>query len=249
MKNVRITADDFGIDESVNEAIFEASKAGMLTDTCIMANGGAFWDAVLKAKEMKINIGVHLNIIEGKSLIAKGRTPLTDENGHYDRSFFQMLLASFDRDFLKCVEAEFSSQIETVLEAGIKPAWLNSHVHTHAIPNIFEITCRLAQKYGIKNIRTQAERPYWVGKTKPINLVKNLVLNLFTLQNKRTLKKYGLATNDAFIGVLYTGHMTKNTILKGLEKLNSGTTVEIILHPTTNKEKYDNYTEYLTLLN
>lgn len=37
---------------------------------------------------------------------------------------------------------------------------IDSHVHTHSIPRIFELVCKLAQEYGIKQIRTQYEQPY-----------------------------------------------------------------------------------------
>lgn len=249
MKKIIITADDFGKDIKTNEAIWECAKFGILTDTCIMANGKAFEDAIEKSHSMDINIGIHLNIIEGKSLIANSKSILTDENGFYNLSYIEMLLLSYNKKFLKTVEEEFESQIKKALESGIKPTCLNSHVHVHSIPNIFKITCYLAKKYGIENIRTQREIPYFAGKINPINIIKNILLNIFTLLNNKTVKNHLLDTNNYFIGVLYTGQMTKDTFLKGIEKLPQNCNCEIILHPTKDENKCANYKEYLTLIN
>ena len=42
----------------------------------------------------------------------------------------------------------------------ISPGLVDSHVHVHSIPRIFELVCRLAKEYGIRQIRTQYEKPY-----------------------------------------------------------------------------------------
>lgn len=221
-----------------------------------MANGEGFEEAVRIAKETSdfANLGIHLNIIEGKSLIFNSKSAVTDENGCYNLSFVDMLLKSGNKEFLDTVEKEFRSQIEKVLATGLKPCRLNSHVHTHAIPNIFELTCKLAKEYGIKDVRTQSEIPYTTGQFRRhlnvkylMNIIKNVLLNFLNLKNKSTIKKYDLTTTDYFIGVLYTGNMDEKTIISGIKRLPENCTAEIILHPTLNKEKADNYREYLAL--
>ena len=65
------------------------------------------------------------------------------------------------RDFIAQLENEFRAQIERILE-HLKPAHIDSHVHTHAIPPIFELVCKLAEEYRIEQIRTQYEQFYTV---------------------------------------------------------------------------------------
>lgn len=79
-----------------------------------------------------------------------------------------------------------------------------------------------------------------------INIIKNILLNFFTLINKNYLKKTDFITNDSFIGVLYTANMDKNTILDGLKNQNG--IIEAIAHPTLNKNKAKNYIEYETFI-
>ncbi len=123
------------------------------------------------------------------------------------------------------------------------------------IPNIFNLTLKLAQEYGIKYIRTQKELPYIILNKSldlkyPVNAIKNILLNTFTLINNINLRKTDIKTNDYIIGVLYTGHMSEQTILQGLKGIKKDNTcTEVLFHPyfseNTEKNKYYNYEEFL----
>lgn len=258
-KKLVITADDFGISEEANIAILKGLQKGLLTGTCIMANGEAFDHAMqeILPECPDMGLGVHLNIIEGKSLISPSKSSLLcDEDGNYNNGFVELLVKSTDKAFLAEVEKDFRAQIEKILE-NTKVFHINSHVHTHVIPNIFKITCKLAQEYGIKYVRTQNEIPYFVPSVEkhlelryPVNLIKLSVLNTFSYINKKTLEEYGLMTNDYFLGVSYTGYMDEDTIRHGLRAVkDDNIELEAILHPTLDTSKKDNYQEFLSITN
>ena len=256
MKKVIITADDLGINEATNLAVKESFDAGLLKSSCIMANGSAFDDAVEKVVKQcpGLDIGIHLDIIEGKALSVSGKSPLTDKEGKFNNSYIQMLLKSYDKEFLKTVETEFRSQINKAVNSGIKIVFINTHVHTHSIPAIFEITAKLAAEYGIPFIRTQAELPYYTKGIKRhlsfhycSNIIKNVLMNFFSLINKKTAKKFNIKTNDYFLGVLYTGQMDEETIILGIKRLPDGAFAELICHPSVNPEKKSCYREYKAL--
>ena len=136
------------------------------------------------------------------------------------------------------LEKEFRAQIEKVLEKTYV-THIDSHVHVHAIPRIFELVCKLAQEYGIDNVRTQFERPYiipgvfmHINLKYPINLIKMLILNFFTLFNENKIEKYGLKTNDYLIGVTYTSMMNSLAISCGLMALKYDNIIaEALIHP------------------
>ena len=68
----------------------------------------------------------------------------------------------------------------------------------------------------------------------------NILLNIFSLINKKEIN-----TNDYFIGVLYTGMMNEKTIINGLKQIKKENSLtEIILHPTLNKNRGNNYKEF-----
>ena len=253
MKKIITTADDLGIDKDTNSAIRESFDVGVLTSSCLMADGEAFDDAVENVVKARPNleIGIHLDIIECKSLTQSGKSILTDKNGVFNNSYGKMLLKSFDKNFLSAVETEFVAQIEKILSAGIKPVYINTHVHTHSIPNLFKIVCNLADKYSIPFIRTQGELPYYTKGLKRhtsirycLNIIKNILLNTFTFINKTELKKYNAQTNKYFLGVLYTGQMDEETIIAGVERLPKDAVAEVICHPSVSPEKPRHYKEY-----
>jgi len=258
-KKIIITADDFGISQKTNQAILKGFNDGLLTSTCIMANGEAFEHALQEILPdcPNIGLGIHLNIIEGKTVRPIHRDSLLcDNQGNYDNGFVQLLARSTNKAFLNEVETDFRIQIEKIL-AKTTVCHLNSHVHTHAIPNIFQITCKLAEEYGIKYIRTQKEIPYFIPSLQkhlnlkyPINLIKLGLLNTFSKINKKTLKKYSVYSNDYFIGVTYTGYIDENAILYGIRAIKEENSItEIILHPTVDINKKSNYQEFLSITN
>ncbi len=192
MKKIITTADDLGIDKETNEAIKECYESGVLTSSCLMAVGEAFDDAVENVIKTHpdLEIGVHLDIIECKALTQNGKSTLTDENGKFNNSYVDMLLKSYDKKFLSEVESEFNAQIEKILSVGIKPTYINTHVHTHSIPNLFKIICKSAEKYAIPNVRTQGELPYYTKGLKRhtsirycLNIIKNTRLLLLIKMN------------------------------------------------------------------
>lgn len=238
-----LNADDFGMSSSFNRAVLEGYETGILKSTSIAANGESFEEAVQTVIPAcsDLAVGVHLNIIEGKSLISN-QTLLTDTESNFNNSYVQLLLKALnfkDKSFFTQVEEEFRAQIEKVKSANIKITHLDSHVHTHSIPPIFEIVCKLAKEYGIKQVRTQFEQPYIIPDLErhltlkyPINLIKVALLNTFTFINKKTIKKYSLNTNDYLIGVTYTSMMSSLAISYGLMAIKEKNVVaEALIHP------------------
>ena len=231
-----LNADDFGLSEAHNRAVFEGYKAGVLTSASLCVNGDGFDEAVKIAAECpNLGLAVHLNIMEGKSLT---ECPLlTDSCGVFNRGYGYLLFAQFDKKLLKQIEEEFRAQIEKALGC-VKIDHLDSHVHTHGIPSIFKIVCKLAKEYDIPYVRTQFEVPYFVPgvKLEPVNLVKVLLLNFFTLQNRHVAKKFNLKTNNNLIGVGYTAMMSTDTVKCGLMTVKGfggrkETVAEALFHP------------------
>lgn len=241
-KKFILNADDFGLSQYHNQAVLEGYNTGFLTSASLCANTEAYESAVhnILPDCPELGIAAHLNIMEGKSLTD---CPfLTDKYGKFCTNYAILLMNRNNKDMLKQIETEFRAQIEKI-QADTKIDHLDSHVHTHAIPEIFEITCKLANEYGIKYIRTQSEQLYFIPRLNkhltlsyPINLLKIALLQNFTKQNHITAKRYGIKTNDFIIGVGYTGMMDSDAIEYGLKALEQDCIVEALIHPC----KYDN---------
>ena len=109
-----LNADDFGMSKAYNKAVFEAYNFGILKSASLCANGESFDEAIneIIPKCQNLSTGVHLNIIEGKSLT--NAPLLTDENGNFNNGYVSMIIKSFNKDFMQEVEAEFRAQIEKI---------------------------------------------------------------------------------------------------------------------------------------
>lgn len=239
-KKFILNADDFGMSKPHNKAVLDGYHSGFLTSASICANGNVFDAAVneIIPECPNLGIGVHLNIIEGRSLLDTTKNKfLTNSDGIFNNSYLRLISLSNNELFLTQVENEFRAQIEKVL-SFCKIDHIDSHVHVHAIPKIFELTCKLAKEYNIKQVRTQNEKFYLIPNIKkhinlkyPPNIIKVMLLNTFTTTNKKTIKEYGLQTNDFIIGVGYTGMMDDSAIYQGLSAIEEDSIVEALIHP------------------
>ncbi len=254
MKKIIINADDFGYSPDNNEAIKQGFLSGIITSASILTNLHGFDDAVNNVlKEIPdIDLGFHFNITEGKSLTDCNL--LCDKDGYFNNSYLDLILKSNSQKFIEQVEKEFRVQIEKILKYH-PITHIDSHMHVHAIPKIFKLFLKLAKEYDIQFIRTQKEIPYIIWRKSlnlkyPVNIIKNILLNFFTTINNRELANTKIKTNDYFIGVLYTGHMDESTIIQGIKKIKKNNSItEVIFHPTVNKNKQNNYKEFLITQN
>ncbi|MBR6162528.1 ChbG/HpnK family deacetylase [bacterium] len=256
MKKLIFNADDFGNSTALNQGIRKGAITKVINSTSLMATGPAFEDAVFNIlpEIQYIDLGVHLNIIEGQSLT--NPTLICNKNGKFNKDFMALQQLSQKPEVLQQIEIEFRAQIEKILKYS-NVTHIDSHVHTHAITPIFELTCKLAKEYGIERVRTQYEVPYISSLSKifnikyPINLIKRKILNDYTKVNRRIIEKYELTTNKYFVGVTFTGYMDENAVWYGLMAISDlDCTAEVLIHPHYYKkgEKIltpNNYKEYL----
>ena len=237
VKNFILNADDFGIAKANNRAVLEGYNNGFLTSASLCANGNAFNAAVneILPECPNLGIGVHLNIIDGKALTENDM--LTDKKGSFNNCFLKILLKSYSQRFLYQVEQEFRAQIELVKQY-CEIDHINSQGHIHAIPNIFKVTLKLAEEYNIPYVRTHYEEFYVIPSIKrhlsfryPLNIIKLIVLNIFTMKNKKLLEQSKVKTNDYIIGIGYEGMMDADAVSCGVECFDENCTAETSIHP------------------
>jgi chitin disaccharide deacetylase len=151
-----INADDFGMCHAINMGILRGMQQGVVHATSLMMPCPWALHAIelLKANP-DLDFGVHLTVIcdqtnyKWSSLTSRDKVPsLIDEKGHfYHVKRTPEFIARAQLDEL---EVEFRAQIETVLNAGVKPSHLDWHCfHDGGRVDIFELTFRLAREYGL----------------------------------------------------------------------------------------------------
>ena len=133
-KKFILNADDFGISEAFNTAVSEGYQIGLLKSTSLVANGEAYEQAIENVIPAcsDLGVGIHLNIMEGKALVAEQRE-LTDQYGIFNNSYGQLILKAFNfrnNTFMPQLEKEFRAQIEKCINSldaqGKKPTHIES---------------------------------------------------------------------------------------------------------------------------
>lgn len=249
IKNFILNSDVFGLSQDFNRAVLNGYNNGFLKSASITANGMAFEAAVneILPECQKLSVGVHLNLTRGKAFTKCDL--LADEAQNFKYNFFSLLLKIKKPGIMRQIEKELRAQIEKVCLV-LKPSHLDSISHIHAIPGIFEITCKLAKEYNIPYVRTHYEELYFVpdfmlnlNLVCPWNTAKIILLNYLTLKNKKIIKQYELKTNDYLIGAGYSGMMSGKALEAGLKTLSDedNFTVEAFIHPASYLRNTDDY--------
>ena len=152
-----INADDFGLCHGSNEATLRAWRDGVVTSTSLMVPCPWFPHAIQILRENPdLPFGVHLVMIREFDVYRWGPVSpatmvpsLVDPRGHFldDNTQRDELVARAD---LREVEIEFRAQIDTVVQAGLRPTHLDFHcIADGGREDIFELTVNLAREYGL----------------------------------------------------------------------------------------------------
>jgi chitin disaccharide deacetylase len=221
-KQLVVNADDFGFTPDVNEGITQAHREGILTSTTLMANGEAFDNAMALARETPtLDIGCHLVLVGGRSLVSGNRLPETPG----------ALLAAIARRQIP-VYRELRAQIERIAGAGIQPTHLDTHKHTHLVPPVLEAVARLAEEFGIGWVRRPFDFPLTAGHA-AVPFLKQLTssaLGFARPRFHRVLEAHHCRTTDHFAGFRITGRLRTPELVELLRALPEGST-ELMCHP------------------
>jgi len=180
-----VNADDLGMSESVNEAIFHGMQRNVITSATLLANGAALESAVRELHRFpKHSFGVHLNLTEFEPVHPasnKNLAGIIDDKGCFNGNAIRQI--RIDVPLLRAIFQEWCSQIEKLVKMGVEPSHLDAHHHVHTIPQLLPVLVALRRRYKINKIRISrnmyddAERPgsFLLGKKKFSNFVLRTV--------------------------------------------------------------------------
>lgn len=234
-----VNGDDFGLTRGVNAGIIQAFREGILTSATLMANGPAFEDAVeLGRANPQLGVGIHLCLVSGPAVAsAKDIPALADRDGQLPKTLF-VLLTRLSGGWIptRQIEREFRAQIQRVLDAGIRPSHLDTHKHTHTHPRVMEALGRVANEFGIRNVRKPFEDfrtalgSHTDGHTNTRQVISAVAAGTAAPLFRLLVRSYGLRTPDHFFGLTTTGRLSSKELLQVLELLPPGTS-ELMCHP------------------
>ena len=146
MNQLIISADDFGLTESVTKGIYESIVKGAVTRTsAMMCTYGSTW--IKKYSEgLDGKIGLHLQLTDGTPLLpSKEISSLINSNGNFPPQKTKHL---YKVNILE-IEKEWEAQMRAMLDLGITPSHIDTHHSVHQFPKVFKAYCAIAKKYKL----------------------------------------------------------------------------------------------------
>jgi predicted glycoside hydrolase/deacetylase ChbG (UPF0249 family) len=150
-----VNADDFGMSRGISDGVLRAHHHGFLTSTSLMVNMPASEHALNRiATAPRLSVGIHLNICQGKPILAPRDIPtLVNTDGAFYppammiRKLWRWQVSGRD------LEREFRAQICWMKMRGFSPTHADSHHHMHIYPSAATAFTRALSAEGIPCVR------------------------------------------------------------------------------------------------
>lgn len=240
MKKLIVTADDFGLDLAVNEAVEEGHRRGILTAASLMVTGDAAADAVERARRLpRLGVGLHLVLVDGVPALPPEEIPdLVGTDGRFATDILRIGIRIFcSPKARRQVAAEIRAQLEAFRRTGLALDHVNAHHHFHLHPTVQRALIRLAVEFGIRAMRVPLEPPLaaWrAGGRRWAGLGSTFIEARRASALKRSLDKAGIRRNDWIFGLADTGAMVSERMRRYVEELPDGVS-ELYVHPATRR--------------
>jgi hopanoid biosynthesis associated protein HpnK len=229
-----VTADDFGLHESVNEAVEQAHRAGTLNAASLMVAGPAAQDAVRRAHQLpSLRVGLHVVLADGLATLDPELIPaIAGPDGRMSSEMFHKAVRMFAvPSARRQVEAEIRAQFAAFARTGLKLDHVNAHKHFHVHPTIFNALLQVGRDYGLPPMRVPDEPFRFATRTGgSLAGVTNRLIFPWIAYMKRRLRSARIFHNDHLFGITGSGAMNEARLLDILHRLPPGVS-EIYLHP------------------
>lgn len=238
-----VNADDFGGSSSINQAVIQAHRDGILTTASLMANEPAFEEAVAMAKENpRLGVGLHLTLSHGHSALAPEKIPgLVNQRGEFSNQPEMTGLRYFMRHELReQLRQEILAQFQKFRGTGLSLDHVNGHLHFHLHPTVFRIVMEMADKFGIRHMRLTRD-PFWLNaRLSPghwLYCSTHAFIYLCLAGNARgQLRRRGIRHTRRVFGLLQNARVDEPYITRLLPRLPEGDS-ELYSHPSLDQFK------------
>ena len=217
-----ITADDFGLHPSVNQAVERAHREGVLSAASLMVGAPAAQDAIARARDCpSLRVGLHLVLADGPSMLPPQTIPdLVDAGGRFGERMVRDGIRFFCLPRVRRQLAlEIRAQFEAFSASGLPLDHVNAHKHFHLHPTILTLIIRIGREFGLRAVRLPREAglPAWLRPW-------------LALQQAR-LEAAGIGHNDYIVGLRQSGRFDEPALLAALRDLPPAGVGELYLHP------------------
>ena len=236
MKELIVTADDYGAAREVNDAVEAAHRHGILTAASLMVAAPAAADAVVRAKQMStLRVGLHIVLVEGRPMLPPSAIPdLVDASGNFRTDMAVSAAGMFFRPKVRHQLAhEIEAQFEAFRATGLRLDHVNTHKHFHLHPTIAATILKGGKAHGMRAMRVPLEPRKALAAAEPgARVAPAYITGPWARLSRWRLRRAGIATPDAVFGLAWSGAMTSRRMRGLIAHLPEGLS-EIYLHPAT----------------
>ena len=239
-----VTADDFGRSASINAAVIQAHRDGILTCASLMVNGDAFEEAVALAKvNPKLGVGLHLTLCCGKATLGAEEIPgLVNEDGTLPHSAVAAGFAYyFSRGLREQLRKEIAAQFQKFEATELLCDHVNGHLHFHMHPTVLPLVIEEAKRRGVRAIRwTHPVETEWnLGRGRWFYRKSHWhIFRALAKRAGRVMKSEEMHSADRVFGLLEDSRVTEEFILKLLAELPAGNS-ELYSHPSLDEFRHE----------
>ena len=251
-------ADDLGMNRAVTDGILRGFRDGLLTSTSLLANApdaaraldewkvlvgeqgsghlpSRAWRESLGDPRLPFDLGVHLNLTQGRPLSRGYPAELLDSEGRFSGVFslFAQLRHSGDR-FRPAILEELTQQVQVVCDHGLRPTHLNGHQYVEMIPAVTTVMLELLERFRIKVVRVAWERSLLRSTLlggRPWSWPLARVKHAFARRFRARMDSLGVAHADVFFGTAHAGRADLRLLRVFLASARDDQLIEIGLHP------------------
>ncbi len=252
-------ADDFGMNRAVNAGILRGFREGLLTSTSLLANAPDVEWALGQWRELEaersasglpsartrrrlgdpdapFDLGVHLNLTQGRPLTAGGfPDELLDAEGRFLGVFALFVrLQRSPRDYRAALRAELERQVARLCYHGLRPTHLNGHQYIEMMPPVDEIVTEVLDSFEIGVVRVAREPSVFRSTVLrgrfwrwPLARVKRVFAERFSAR----IAAMEIGRPDAFFGTAHAGDVRLDLLRAFLNNGKMYACVEVGLHP------------------
>jgi predicted glycoside hydrolase/deacetylase ChbG (UPF0249 family) len=213
--NIIVNADDLGANPLINKAILLCFEKEYINSACLLANTEYFEETVqlIQRSNCIKNIGVHINLAEGKPLTDFTVNHFLDESGNWRLAKTNRIYTILNKKAKKYFLEEICLQIDKVIDAGITATHMDSHYHLHTLPCFYDLFIEAAKRYRLK---LRLAQTHYEGN--PIKFMYRKFVN-------SQIRQAGINYTDYFENSYYFLKKNNYAISKN---------TEIMLHPGLN---------------
>ena len=230
-----VSADDFGRDEALNEAVEVANRSGILSTASLMVAAPAAPDAVARARRLPgLRVGLHLVLVDGGPILPRAAIGgLVGADGQFDDNQIRAALRYFFAPAARRQLAEeIGAQFAAFRATGLALDHVNAHKHMHLHPTVARLVVEIGRDYGLRAVRLPAEPIGVLRRAFPDEAYHVTAWRPAVSALRRRLRRAGLAANDHVFGISSSGGMVEERLLGLLPHLPQGVS-EIYCHPAT----------------